>query len=134
MSDEVPQGYMRMKSGKVLKIAKDEPQAPPERPAHPNAFDRVMEGREHSTRGDYAWRKAGGMRQGDGYWHENKSWVVTGRREHDKGVTFVAEPRNTMVNREIVSTMQFGVPGITLDEQEEVAHTFHPDQVVPVRQ
>lgn len=100
---------------------------------HPNLYDRIMKGREHETMGDYRYRPAGEMQEGDGFHWDGRSYVVSSRREHKHGITFISRPRANFVNHELVSRLQFGVPGITLDEPEEHAHTFDPHQVVPIR-
>jgi len=100
---------------------------------HPNLFDRIMTGRPHETRGDYTWRRAERLIPGDGYWHDEQSWVVKSRRDHERGLTVVSQPRRSYVDQEVVSRLQFGVAGISLEDASEVAHTFHPQQVVPIR-
>ena len=103
---------------------------------HPNVYDRIMAGKEVNepdVPAQHFWRAAGQMREGEGFSHEGRSWVVTGRREHERGVTFTAQPRAGFVGHHVISRLQFGTPGMTLEDEGERAFTFHPGQVVPVR-
>ena len=101
---------------------------------HPDPFDRSALGQEHETMGDYKYRRAGEVIPGDAVFLRNESKVVTGVRHHDRGVTVTTQSRTHHVEKNVISRMQFGVPGITMEEPNDEAHTFHPEQVVPVRQ
>ena len=103
---------------------------------HPNLFDRLMRGREvgvHDVPMQHEWRYSNELRQGDGIFNEGRSWVVKAVNSHDKGVTAVVEPRAGAVGRSVISQMQFGVQGLTLEDTEEKAFTFPHGKVLPVR-
>jgi hypothetical protein len=103
---------------------------------HPNVFDKLMRGREVTSPhvpGGHVYEPASSLIQGDGFYHEGKSWVVKDIRDHDRGRTVVVEPRAGHVGRTVMSEMQFGTSGITLEDTDERAFTFHPGQVIPRR-
>ena len=103
---------------------------------HPNVFDKVMKGREvmsHDTPAQHFHAPAGELIPGDGIFHKGASWVVKDIRDHERGRTVIVEPRAGHVGRTVLSEMQFGTSGITLEDTDERAFTFHPGQVIPRR-
>lgn len=154
MSDDFPYMWINSPSSpggkKLVGIAKEqhppagEPGSCPIHsahcPSHPNLFDRITKGREveeYGTPAQHYHTPAGDLIQGDGFFHEGKSWVVRDIRDHevwDQPVrTITAEPRAGSVGRHVISRLQFGVPDITLEDTEQQKFMFHRDQVIPRR-
>jgi hypothetical protein len=103
---------------------------------HPNVFDRITRGKEVMTGGvpaQHFYTPASDLIPGDAFFHQGQSWNVKDIRDHAKGRTFVVEPRRGMVGRTVMSQLQFGTEGITLEDTAEQAFTFHPGQNIPRR-
>ena len=99
-----------------------------------------QEGNEHAEAGGHYYKKAHTLREGDGVYlgarnerNHPASHVVRAVRHTPEETTITAEPRAGFVGREVVSRLQFGSPGITTEDQGVTRHTFHPEQLVPVR-
>ena len=81
----------------------------------------------------HTWEEASSLIQGDGIYHKGASWVVKDIRDHDRGRTVVVEPRKGHVGRTVMSQMQFGTEGLTMEDTDEQAFTFPPGHVIPRR-
>jgi hypothetical protein len=116
---------MRMKRGDIRKVANS-----------PHWDRKAQEGKEVMDPGfpaQHTWSTARDLIQGDGFFHQGQSWVVKDLRDHNLGRTVVVEPRKGMVGRTVMSQMQFGTPGITMEDTDERAFTFHPDEMIARR-
>jgi hypothetical protein len=101
---------------------------------NPNVFDKIVQGSLHQSRADYRYGRAGDLVQGDGYYADHQAWVAHKVSREGDAVHVVAEPRQHFVQKAVVSTLQFGSPGITLEPDTRALHVFHHRQAVPVRQ